>query len=130
MAGHIGHVYSVTFSPDGSRLARCSDDKIVRLWDVHTGEAIGDALVGHTGPVYSVSSPEGSHIVTKSLAESLVWENHSTGLINDSTTVKRSTTAIESDIENNWLFVNGNRILWIRRNILNGFVRQARRSVV
>jgi len=34
---HDGDVYSVAFSPDGSRIATSSDDKTDRIWDAQTG---------------------------------------------------------------------------------------------
>jgi len=77
ITGHTDWVRSVTWSPDGSRLASASDDKTVRLWNANTGEAprgpkdrdevsgagiqIGDPLKGHLGWVMSVAwSPGGS----------------------------------------------------------------------
>jgi WD40 repeat protein len=38
LAGHLGAVYAVAFSPDGKTLATGGRDRIIRLWDVKTGE--------------------------------------------------------------------------------------------
>ncbi|KAG2358212.1 WD40-repeat-containing domain protein [Suillus spraguei] len=67
LMGHTGAVWSVSFSPDGTRIVTGSSDSTVRLWDAGTGEPVGEPLRGHTDLVLSVSfSPDGTRIVTSS----------------------------------------------------------------
>ena len=44
LTGHSSSVYSVSWSPDGAKLASGSGDKTVRLWDASTGAPIGSPL--------------------------------------------------------------------------------------
>lgn len=44
---HTDTVLAVRFSPDGKRLATASADRLIKLWDVSTGENVG-VLEGHT----------------------------------------------------------------------------------
>lgn len=65
LLGHTSVVTSVSFSPDGTRIATGSRDNTVRLWDATTGQPVGEPLLGHTNYVSSVSfSPDGARIVT------------------------------------------------------------------
>ena len=54
LEGHTHSVNSVAFSHDGRRLASCSDDTTVRIWDAETG-ALQRTLEGHTDWVNSVA---------------------------------------------------------------------------
>jgi WD40 repeat protein len=59
-------VSSVTYSPDGTRIASGSPDNTVRLWDAATGEPVGQPL-HHDKAVTSVAfSPDGTRIASGS----------------------------------------------------------------
>ncbi|CAE6434993.1 unnamed protein product, partial [Rhizoctonia solani] len=63
--GHTNSVWSVQFSPDGSRLVSGSRDEIIRIWDVERGTTVVGPVEGHTNVVRSVAfSPDGSQIVS------------------------------------------------------------------
>jgi dipeptidyl aminopeptidase/acylaminoacyl peptidase len=75
LEGHFGIIESVTFSPDGKRLASASQDKTVKLWNLGTGEEIY-TLEGHTDAVNSVAfSPDGKRVVSGSRDHTIrVWD--------------------------------------------------------
>ena len=71
LAGHTGAVNSVTFSPDGAKLATVSADLTPRLWDARTG-ACTHELTGHTVAVFGVAfSPDGRVLATTSYDEKI-----------------------------------------------------------
>jgi WD40 repeat protein len=64
LTGHSAEVVSLTFSPDGRRLATASFDRTIKLWDVQTGQDVF-TLRGHTaGLVCLAFSPDGNEIVS------------------------------------------------------------------
>ncbi|EMD31844.1 hypothetical protein CERSUDRAFT_127214 [Gelatoporia subvermispora B] len=66
LAGHIGAVHSVAFSPDGQELASASEDGTVGVWDVASGDMTA-VLRGHERRVVSVAySPRGLFIASGS----------------------------------------------------------------
>ena len=71
---HAGWIRGVAISPDNSTLASVGNDKIVRLWNMATGEKIAE-LAGHDRHIYSVVfHPSGAQLVTGDLIGKIhIW---------------------------------------------------------
>ena len=75
---HDYPVWSVAFSPDGSRLASGSLDHTIKLWNAQTGDLIN--TLRHDSGVYSVAfSPDGSRLTSGSKDKTIQLWNAKTG---------------------------------------------------
>ena len=77
-----GYLFSsVTFSPDGKRIATGTFDNTICLWDAETGLQLGSPLTGHTNFVTSVAfSPDGKRIASGSDDNAICMWDAETGL--------------------------------------------------
>ena len=75
LVGHSAKVWSLAFSPDGTRLASGSRDLTVKLWDTASGQEVL-TLRGFASEVSGVAfSPDGSRLITTDLSGSVrLWE--------------------------------------------------------
>ncbi|MFW9844381.1 MAG: hypothetical protein ACFFEV_07385 [Candidatus Thorarchaeota archaeon] len=66
---------SLAFSPKGDIVASGTVERVVKLWDIRSGECVG-TLEGHTYPVLSLAfSPDGDQLVSGSGDTSLIiWD--------------------------------------------------------
>ena len=78
LEGHSGWVESVTFSPNGQRLASGSHDATVKIWDTASGRCL-ETLEGHSGWVGSVTfSPNGQRLASGSHDATIkIWDTAS-----------------------------------------------------
>src|ERR1039458_5978457 len=66
LRGHQDSVWSIAWSPDGSKLATASADRTAKVWEAGTGRELL-TLRGHQGGVWSIAwSPDGSKLATAS----------------------------------------------------------------
>jgi WD40 repeat protein len=75
LRGHRDCVWSIAWSPDGSKLATASWDKTAKVWEAGTGREL-HTLDGHQDRVWSIAwSPDGSKLATASADKTAkVWE--------------------------------------------------------
>ncbi|KAF7979561.1 hypothetical protein HWV62_41836 [Athelia sp. TMB] len=80
LRGHTDVVNAVVISPDGSKIASCSDDSTVRVWNALTGQEALPPLQGHEYPVECLAfSPDGSKILSGSYDGTIRLWNAYTG---------------------------------------------------
>ena len=64
LRGHQGLIHAVSFSPDSNSIVTAGQDRIVRLWNVKTGELIRQ-MEGHFHEVFAAAfAPDGTRIAT------------------------------------------------------------------
>jgi WD40 repeat protein len=72
---HVGEVFAVAWSPDGTRLASAGRDRRVQVWDVETGEPVC-LYEGHTEAVYALAwSPDSAFLASAGRDKQVaVWD--------------------------------------------------------
>jgi WD40 repeat protein len=77
--GHTDCVYAVALSPDGSKLATASYDKMIYLWDPRTGAQIRP-LKDHIDAVYALAfTPDGTKLISAGADRTVKVWNPATG---------------------------------------------------
>ena len=81
-SGHPGRVYSVAFSPDGTKVLTGGDGNTAKLWDAESGGLI-HTFSGHTAYLKSVAySPDSTRVLTGSMDKTAkLWDANNGGLI-------------------------------------------------
>jgi WD40 repeat protein len=76
LPGHGAVVWTLAFSPDGTRLASASHDKTAKVWDVATGKELL-SLKRHTDRVNAVAfAPDGHRLATGSRDKTVkLWDS-------------------------------------------------------
>ena len=73
--GHTGAVNSAVFSPDGTKIVTCSDDRTVRIWDAKSGKEL---LKWNTFGSVAALSPDGTKVITSKTHEVVqIWDAQS-----------------------------------------------------
>ena len=79
MVGHSDSIYAVAFSPDARTLATASYDKLIKLWDVATGQEL-KTLKDHIDAVYAVAfTPDGKRLISAGADRTVKVWNPETG---------------------------------------------------
>ncbi len=57
--GHMALIRTVLFTPDGKQLVSAADDKVIRVWDIETGQTVrtfrGQIGDGNRGKIYALA---------------------------------------------------------------------------
>jgi WD40 repeat protein len=76
---HKDRIRCVAYSRDGKKIATCSDDHIINIWDAENGERLLEPLEGHTDVVMSIGfSPDRNFLVSGTI---LRWISCRPGVI-------------------------------------------------
>ncbi|MEU3793067.1 NB-ARC domain-containing protein [Streptomyces fructofermentans] len=106
LTGHRGPVRALAFSPDGSRLLTCSNDRTLRIW----GPGGEEALHELSGVVRAAGfSPDGSRLATGSHVAALrIWDTATGGTVSTLTGHRGAVLAVAFGPDGTRLVTGGN----------------------
>lgn len=97
ITGHTKDVFHVSFSPDGKRIASCSLDETVRLWDSGNGN-LQQTLTGHTSSIWSVAfSHDGTRLASGSHDETVRLWDTARGVVHGAQFLPRDLVRVAPD---------------------------------
>jgi len=106
LTDHVGEVWDIAFSPQGTQLAFASWDGTVRLWNVDA-RTCSFVLVGHSRNVYSVAySPKGDQVASGG-QDRIPWSKRFLGKY----TVTLSLTRVSVSLQRSWMAWSGSLCL-------------------
>ena len=74
LAGHSLPILAIAISPDGKYLASAGHDKIIKVWNLHTGELV-NTLVGHTAWIEAIAFTPNNHLISAGGDKTIkVWQ--------------------------------------------------------
>ena len=90
MYGHKRKIYKVSFSPDGKKIASCSEDSCVKIWDTMSGGELL-SLSGKYGIVSTLSfSPDSKTLVTACTDHTIRFWDANSGMELDVINIEKS----------------------------------------
>jgi hypothetical protein len=94
LSGHAGKIYSIAWSPDGTKLASGSTDDTINIWNMQNYTFEQD-IEGHTGTVTALAwSPDGTKLTSGSKDDTIkIWDGQNYALI---TTLQDHTKPVNS----------------------------------
>jgi WD40 repeat protein/serine/threonine protein kinase len=113
LRGHAGQLWSITFSPDGTRIITGAQDGTARIWDARDGRQLV-LLDGHApGQVRAAWAPRGDLVVTGDEAGQVRWWRPDGTLVTTASVSSGKISSIAFSADGRLAATAGWRDVWI-----------------